>query len=245
MTAVILQGRLDSSRLPGKSLRGLGGEPLLFRVMEALNRIPCDLRILACPEDCEVPFLPLARRAGFELVTGPKDDVLGRFCAAIRRFNPDRIIRATGDNPFVFADAAAALAGEAAALDADYSGYSRLPYGAGVEAVGAAALLRAEKEAAEPFEREHVCPYLYNHPERFRVHRPAAPEKWADPLLAENRVTRLTVDTTEDLETADAFYAALTEEYGGGDERFLGENIIRMYLKRFSPEKSFAPEVFS
>ncbi|MDR2048451.1 MAG: spore coat protein, partial [Treponema sp.] len=76
MTALILQGRLDSERLPGKSLRGLGGEPLLFRAMEALGRVPCGLRILACPEDCESAFLPLARRAGFELATGPKDDVL-------------------------------------------------------------------------------------------------------------------------------------------------------------------------
>ncbi|MDR2047840.1 MAG: NTP transferase domain-containing protein, partial [Treponema sp.] len=238
MTALILQGRLDSSRLPGKSLCSLGGEALLFRVMEALDRVPCDLRILACPEDCEASFLPLARRAGFELVTGPKDDVLGRFCAAMRRFRPDRVIRATGDNPFVFADAAAALAGEAAALDADYAGYRGLPYGAGVEALKAAALFRAEQEAAEPFEREHVCPYLYKHPERFRVHRPFAPETWLDPLLAENRVTRLSVDTAEDLETADALYAALTEEYGGGDKRFFGENIIRAYLERFSHAKS-------
>jgi spore coat polysaccharide biosynthesis protein SpsF len=214
--------------------------------MEALNRVPCDLRILACPEDCEASFSPLARRAGFELATGPKDDVLGRFCLAIRRFNPDRVIRATGDNPFVFADAAAALAGEAAALDADYSGYSRLPYGAGVEALKAAALLRAEEEAAEPFEREHVCPYLYNHPERFRVHRPSAPEKWLDPLLAENRVTRLTVDTAEDLETAEALYAALTAEYGTRrGARFRGDNIIRVYRERFSHEKSSVSEVFS
>lgn len=238
MTALILQGRLDSSRLPGKSLRDLGGAPLLFRVMEALNRVPCDLRILACPEDCEDSFLPLARRAGFELTTGPKDDVLGRFCAALRRYKPARVIRATGDNPFVFADAAAVLAGEAAALDADYSGYARLPWGAGVEALKAAALFRAEQDAAEPSEREHVCPYLYNHPERFRVHRPPAPEKWLDPLLAENRTTRLSVDTAEDLETANVLYAALTEEYGGGDERFLGENIIRVYQKRFFPEIS-------
>jgi spore coat polysaccharide biosynthesis protein SpsF len=107
-----------------------------------------------------------------------------------------------------------------------------------VEVLNAAALLRAEAEAAEPFEREHVCPYLYRHPERFRVHRPPAPEKWRDPLLAENRVTRLTVDTAEDLETAEALYAALTAEYGARTcgERFLGENIIRVYLKRFPPK---------
>jgi spore coat polysaccharide biosynthesis protein SpsF len=216
--------------------------------MEALNGVPCDVRVLACPEDCETSFLPLARRAGFELVTGPKDDVLKRFCVAIRRFKPDRVIRATGDNPFVFADAAAALSREAA--DADYSGYTGLPYGAGVEVLVSDALLRAEKEVTEPFEREHVCPYLYNHPERFRVYRSSAPKKWLDPLMAEGKVMRLTVDTAEDLEAAKALYVALTSEYGVQtttySERFLGENIIRVYLKRFFPERFFArPEVFS
>jgi len=49
LTAVVLQARLDSSRLPGKALLLLDGKPLIFRVMEALNHIPCDLRILACP----------------------------------------------------------------------------------------------------------------------------------------------------------------------------------------------------
>jgi spore coat polysaccharide biosynthesis protein SpsF len=231
--------------------------------MEALNRVPCDLRVLACPEDCESSFSALARRAGFELTTGPKDDVLGRFCGAIRRFRPDYIIRATGDNPFVFADAAAALAAratnarapnagvpnagvpDAGVPDADYSAYAGLPFGAGVEAVKAAALLRAEAEATEAFDREHVCPYLYNHPDRFRLHRPPAPACWQDPLSAENRVTRLSVDTAGDLERANVLYAALTEEYG--DRRFLGENIIRSFLKNIVHRHSEnnGPEAFA
>ena len=173
--AVVLQARVDSSRLPGKSLLPLGGRPLVFRVMEALNYIPANLRLLACPEDCADAFGPLASEAGFVLFTGPKDDVLWRYCLAIRRFKIDRVIRATGDNPFVFADAAAALNAEAMTLNADYAGYSGLPPGAGIESVDAAALLRAGTEAAAPFEREHVCPYLYGHPELFLLHRPLAP----------------------------------------------------------------------
>jgi spore coat polysaccharide biosynthesis protein SpsF len=110
VTALILQARLDSSRLPGKSLLPLEGKPLVYRVMEALNTVPCDLRILASPEDCEESFRPLALAAGFEFFSGPKEDVLARFCLALRRFFPDvpglRLIRATADNPFVFADAA-------------------------------------------------------------------------------------------------------------------------------------------
>jgi len=195
--AVILQARLDSKRLPRKALLPLSGEPMIFRVMEALIKIPAKLHILACPEDSQDEFLPLARRVGFELFTGDKEDVLRRYCSAIRHFALDntqnfRIIRATGDNPLVFVDAAIKIDEEAAALDADYAAYTGLPYGAGVESVKAAALLRAEAEAKKPEEREHVCPYLYNHPEIFKLHRPLAPLCWQNPAL------RLTCDTPED-----------------------------------------------
>jgi spore coat polysaccharide biosynthesis protein SpsF len=100
--------------------------------MEALGTVHCEVKVLACPEDCAAAFTPLAEEAGFYLVPGPKEDVLARYCLAIKRFSPDRVIRATGDNPFVFADAAEFLNSDAAALGADYAGYSGLPYGAGV-----------------------------------------------------------------------------------------------------------------
>jgi spore coat polysaccharide biosynthesis protein SpsF len=135
--------------------------------MEALNRVPAELRVLACTEDSIAAFSPLAAEAGFELLAGPKDDVLGRYCLALKKFGIQQLIRATGDNPFVFADAAASINAEAMALGADYAGYGGLPFGAGVEAVSAVALFRAESEVVSEYEREHVCPYLYGHPKSF------------------------------------------------------------------------------
>jgi spore coat polysaccharide biosynthesis protein SpsF len=186
--------------------------------MEALKTVHADLYVLASPEDCAPAFTPLAEETGFVFCAGPRDDVLGRYCRAICRFNIDRVIRATGDNPFVFADAADALNGEAAALNAAYAGYSGLPYGAGVESVAAWALLKAEADATTGPEREHVCPYLYNHPELFPLHRPLAPLRWQGPSL------RVTVDTPEDYEQAAKLYAALS---GFPIEtRYQGETII-------------------
>jgi spore coat polysaccharide biosynthesis protein SpsF len=231
MTALILQGRLDSSRLPRKTLLPLEGKPLIFRVMEALKRIPCDLYILACPEDSLAAFGPLAEAAAFELISGPKEDVLGRYCSAIRRFSPDRLIRATADNPFVFTEAAEVIHREGLLLGADYAAYSGLPYGAGVEAVSAEALLRAEREAPPGPEREHVCPYLYGHPEHFRLHRPLAPLLWQDPSI------RITVDTGEDYERAKLLYRALCQNAGEG-EPWGAERIITLYRKTFSPSGS-------
>ena len=220
MIAVILQGRLNSTRLPGKSLLPLGGEALIFRVMEALKTIPCDMHILACPESCMTSFSPLAEKAGFKICSGPEDDVLKRYCIAIKQYGPDRIIRATADNPFVFCDAAAVLAEEAAKLGADYAGYSGIPLGTGVEIVKSDALFKAEQESTKIEEREHVCPYLYNNAGLFRLHRPLAPPKWC---LTPN--FRLTVDTQEDYSHAEALYRRLSETTSG-TERYLGATIL-------------------
>jgi spore coat polysaccharide biosynthesis protein SpsF len=228
MTALVLQARLDSTRLPGKSLLPLGERPLVLAVMEALRDVPADLYVLACAEDCAGPFRPLAEAAGFVLFPGPKEDVLARYCLAVRQFNMSRVIRATGDNPFVFADAAAAMNDKAAALNAAYGGYRGLPLGAGVESVDAGALVRAESEAAAPYDREHVCPYLYGHPETFSLYRPLAPRRWRGSGI------RLTVDTAEDYERAKTLYAALSRREDPRARR-RGETIIAVYNKIFPP----------
>jgi spore coat polysaccharide biosynthesis protein SpsF len=223
MTAIILQARLDSTRLPEKALLSLEGKPLVFRVMEALNNVPSNIKILACPQDSLSVFMPLAQEAGFEIMAGSKENVLERYCDVIRKFSIKRVIRATGDNPFVFADAAAAINAEAMALNADYAGYAGIPCGAGVESVSAYALLRAEKEALTSFDKEHVCPYLYANGDLFSLHRPLSPVRWQGADI------RLTVDTREDFERAAQLYIALKAE----PFRYQGPVIIKRYTEIF------------
>ncbi|MDR0389943.1 MAG: spore coat protein [Spirochaetaceae bacterium] len=223
MTALILQARLDSSRLPGKALLPLGERPVIQALMAALKTVAADIHVLACAADSEAAFAPLARLEGFYIYGGPKEDVLERYCDVIRRYTPDRIIRATGDNPFVFADAAWAIHRES--REASYGAYRNLPYGAGVESVDALALLRAEKEARLPDEREHVCPYLYTHPEIFSLHCPDAPPSLARPGL------RITIDTKEDYQRALALNAALTRRFGNSPERYSGRAVIEAAIQ--------------
>jgi spore coat polysaccharide biosynthesis protein SpsF len=190
--------------------------------MEALRQVKADVYVLASPEDCAGPFAPLAEEAGFVFCPGPKEDVLGRYCLAIRRYSINRVIRATADNPFVFSDAAGAINAEALSLGADYAAYSGLPYGAGVESVSAEALIRAERETAPPAggltvppEREHVCPYLYGHPELFALHRPLVKQEWRGPSL------RISVDTREDYERCLLLWDALPSGCSGDGEAII------------------------
>ncbi len=200
MIAVVLQARMGSTRLPGKALMDLAGLSILAQSMRALKAIPADIYILACDYSSFDLFSPLAREAGFVCHAGPEDDVLERFCRVIRRESPDVILRATGDNPFVFADAAAA------ALDrlgtADYFTWSGLPYGSGVEVFRARSLLAAS-DTLSLYDREHVAPALYRHTDRFTCIFEPAPSCWLYPEL------RTTIDTAEDLEQARLIAARL------------------------------------
>ncbi|HOX47734.1 MAG TPA: NTP transferase domain-containing protein [Spirochaetia bacterium] len=206
---LVVQARLGSTRLARKALLPLGGLTMADQVLRRLILVPAEVYVLATDEASAPELGPIAARNGFELLVGPAEDVLARYCLAVRRFGLGRVLRATGDNPLVAHELAATLVSRAEAAEAagappaDYTSYSGLPLGMGVELVRAEALLRAEAEARELPEREHVCPYLYGHPELFRLDRPEAPEPWRFPEA------RVTVDTAADYEAVLRLYGAL------------------------------------
>jgi spore coat polysaccharide biosynthesis protein SpsF len=213
MTAVVLQARMGSKRLPGKALLPLGDSTLIDQVMRRLALVKADLRVLATDEASAADLGPAAWRNGFEFLVGPAEDVLARYCLTVRRYGIDLVIRATGDNPLVSPELADLLVDRREDVEigrrSDYSGFVGMPLGMGVELVDARALFRAEIEASSARDREHVCPYLYEHPGLFRIDRPEAPAEYLMPDA------RLTVDTAAD-------YKAMLEAY---DDLYSGETV--------------------
>ncbi|MDR1932413.1 MAG: acylneuraminate cytidylyltransferase [Spirochaetales bacterium] len=202
MTGVFIQIRLDSSRLPGKALMPIAGKALALHALESLKKIPAGVHALLTEEASAEALRPLAAAAGFELFTGSKDDVLERFCAALEAFPVDTVIRATGDNPLVSWEMASLLLDQHHELDADYSGYSGLPPGCGVEIVRAECLLKAGAAARDPYDREHVTPYVYKNPQIFTLHRPLAPKDFRSRFS-------VSVDTRADFERVSRVFARL------------------------------------
>ncbi|MDZ4179386.1 MAG: spore coat biosynthesis protein F, partial [Coriobacteriia bacterium] len=82
------------------------------------------------------------------------------------------------------------------------------PIGMDTEVFSRAVLEKAHARATQPHEREHVTPYLYQHPERFRLENVAAPE-WASwPEL------RLTLDEAADQELLQAVVGRVGPDAG-------------------------------
>jgi spore coat polysaccharide biosynthesis protein SpsF len=195
MTGVVLQARLGSTRLPRKALLPFGDGTLLESCLRRLTRVPAELHILATEPGSAPELGPRARALGWKVFVGSEEDVLSRYCGAIREYGLSRVVRATADNPFVSPEAAKALLADPRTEASEYAAHEGLPLGFGVEVVRASALLAAESESSDPYEREHVCPFLYRRPERFRIYRPKAPESLRAPEA------RVTVDTREDYQS--------------------------------------------
>lgn len=197
---VILQSRVGSTRTPGKALADLGGrtltEQVMFRAEAAFGR-PGILAIPDSPEND--PLEALARRRKWDVFRGSEEDVLGRFAGAVERFGPKVVVRVTGDNPFL---APEAMRGVAAGVveGADAAQARGWPYGTGSEAVRAELLIQAAREARDPYEREHVMPFFYRRPDRFRLSYFDCPYPGAGKI-------RLTVDTPSDLDRARRLFA--------------------------------------
>ncbi len=204
-TAVFLQARLGSTRLPGKALLELEGKAIITHAMEALGSVETDDHVLLTDHESYSGLKPLAEACGFSIFEGSAEDVLDRFIKAAEKFGPTVIIRATGDNPLVDSKAAAMILASHIDSGADYSGYDDMPLGTGVEVLNLAALQTAAAESDEPYDHEHVSPYLYRNPDRFRINRIRAPEKFCFPGSS------VTVDTAADYKKLQSLYSDLYE----------------------------------
>ncbi len=192
--AIVIQARMGSARLPGKSLAPIGGRSLLARVVERLlhqGELPVVLATTTLLEDdllCEE-----ADRLGVTVVRGSADDVLGRYAFAASLLGAPAIIRATADNPAVDLDAPLRTLDILLRSGADYVVDYGLPLGGTVEAMTTAALVRAAALATEPYDREHVTPFV-RRDGRSRAIDALAPTALRRPDL------RFTVDTADDLD---------------------------------------------
>ncbi len=211
---VIVQARLSSSRLPGKVLLELAGRSLLGHLLTRVQRSTFAHRLLVATttQPADERVAAEARRFGALVVRGSESDVLSRFASALAAHPAQVVVRLTADNPLLDPGELDRVIGEFLARrggpgEVDYATNHTLdggrpPLGLDVEVCSAQALERAAREASEPGDREHVMPYLYRVPGRFRVLRTAYPQP-------ERLRHRLTVDTPEDLQLLRALFGAL------------------------------------
>lgn len=214
-----MQARIGSSRLPGKVLADLGGTPVLGHVLARAARIEGIGRVvLAIPRDTSDDALAdVGARLGATVVRGDRDDVLNRFYTAAVACNATAVVRITADCPILDPAISSRVVERFAAGDVDYVcniDPPTFPDGYDTEIISMQALADAWREARDPYEREHVTPYIRRRRTRFRL---------ANVSDTVNRSSwRLTLDTEADLRRL----RALWDRLGSEDALFGLERVV-------------------
>ena len=207
MVVLIIQARLGSTRLAGKVLLPIAGRPMLSYQIERLKRCRLVDRIVVATttQPADQAIVAFCESEGIACTRGSEHDVLSRYAEAAHAFDADVIVRVTSDCPLLDSQLVDdAVAAYSAGAGVDYVSnmmHPTWPYGMAVEVTSRIALEQAYAEARDPAEREHVTPFIYWRPERYRLK-----SLTMQPDLSAHRWT---VDTPEDFDLVSRILAVL------------------------------------
>lgn len=202
----ILQARVSSSRLPGKVLKPILGVPMLRHQLDRVRRArSMDAFIVATSTDASDDAIEaLCAAAGVGCFRGSLDDVLDRFYQAALAYNPQHVVRLTGDCPLIDPDLIDRVVEFYLAGNFDHAGNAvepMFPDGLDVEVLRFQVLEYAWRHASLPSHREHVTLFVHRSPDRFRV--------GSYRNVTDLSHLRWTVDEPEDFELIRRIYEAL------------------------------------
>jgi spore coat polysaccharide biosynthesis protein SpsF len=208
MILAVLQARMSSTRLPGKVLKPLLGQPMVLRQIERLQRAERIDRLVVATstEASDDQLAAVLTGADVPVFRGALDNVLARFIGALNAHPADHVVRLTADCPLIdphVVDAAIALhLAEAADYTSNTAQTFAFPKGLDVEIVSAAALRHAAAAAATAEEREHVTWGFWTQPDKWKI-------AWLHSPGSDDGDIRWTVDTPDDLAFVTQVYEAL------------------------------------
>ena len=175
MILAVIQARMGSSRLPGKVLLDLAGRPVLWHGVARVRQAGLVDKVMVATTDApgDEPIRQFCAEQGIACFGGSETDVLGRYWQAVQSAGAgpgDGIVRITADCPLIDPEVIDRVVKVFIQSRADYVSNVQpptFPDGLDVEVFKFSALQTAWKEARLSSEREHVTPYIRNHPEKF------------------------------------------------------------------------------
>jgi len=166
---------MGSSRLPGKvMMKPDGKNPIVYHVIKQLQNCKLNDEIVIAttnlPEDDTLAHF--VKDMGISLFRGSSNDVLDRYYQCAKKFSFSDIVRITSDNPLIDPTIVDLVTSKYLERESDYvtNSYPRtFPQGTETEVFSFRILEDVWKNAKKPSEREHVTPYIYNNPDKFKI----------------------------------------------------------------------------
>ncbi len=175
-TAIIVQARTSSNRLPGKVLMPLAGKPLLQRMLErvSISSEADEIVVATTVASSDDKIEELCKRTGFACYRGHPTDLLDRHYQAGEEFGADVIVKVPSDCPLIDPTVIDRLLRYYKTNSRRYDFVSNLhpatyPDGNDVEIIPIGILEEAWQEASKNYEREHTTPFFWEQPLRYRI----------------------------------------------------------------------------
>jgi spore coat polysaccharide biosynthesis protein SpsF len=207
----LVQARMGFARLPGKVLKPIAGQPLLWHIVHRLKtcRLLEDIAVVTSSSPADDAIVEWCNTHSVTVVRGPENDALAAQARAAERLDADIIVQASCDAPFIDAGLVDHLVATLIEQDGDYVVMGEETGQEGIEAFSRRALDRLMMDAAhDPAARAQVTGYFRLHPEFVRIVRagPYGPQVKSD--------GRLTINTQDDLAFVEAVHARLAAKAG-------------------------------
>ncbi len=225
-TIAIIQARMGSTRLPGKILKDILGEPMLLKLVKRVRLCrTLDEIIVATTSLTEDDVVKnFCIKNNIKVFRGDALDVLKRYFSAAKQFEAEIIVRLTGDNPLfdpeIIDHAVSKFIELKNSQTIDYLSTQNYPYGMNVEVLSFAALEKAYNLSTEPYDREHVTPFIYRNENKFSIYFQKSPKDYSS--------FRLTVDTQQDFELIEIIYNELYPQ----KEIFFLNDILKLFERQ-------------
>ncbi len=198
MIVAVIQARMGSSRLPGKVLLPILGQPLTWRIYERLSAsTKIDKVVIATTtEKSDDALAAFAKERNIGIYRGPVDDIVARIYGAGEAFGATRLLRIWGDCPFV--DTTCIDEGLQYSITEGYDlvrtstpKVSFIPGGLDFEIYKMSLLKDFLDKEKDPFYREFPADYVFKNQDIYNIKVVS--------YLSEFKDFHLTVDYAEDL----------------------------------------------
>lgn len=212
----IIQARMGSTRLPGKTMLPLKGKHVLERVVERLEKTEnIDKIIVATSKEKQDDVIEKIVGEDLQIYRGSEKNVQKRFYEAAKNKNADILVRVTADCPLISPRFLDRLIEAVSKKNVDYSAAAinrTFPRGVTAEAFTAESFETVYNESDEPRHREHVTSYYRENPEKFRIYNIESDDVFSDPKMIDRTDLRLTLDTAEDYKLIKRIYEEIEFE---------------------------------
>jgi len=204
---------MGSSRLPGKVLADIGGQPVLTHLFDRLKQATMldDLVLATTNASPDNVLEEWARDQAIPIYRGSEDDVLGRVIDAHRMMGTDVIVELTGDCAFLDPEIVDLAITSFIHNDCDIVTNTvrrSFPIGMDVQVFQFSALAHVAAKVEDAAVREHVSLYFYEHPETYRIIHLLPLRHWFEPDY------RLVLDYEEDLVFLREIWSRLFPRHG-------------------------------